>query len=261
MRRFTSDYLAHTRRGMWEDRAALAGLDLPGRRRILDVGCGTGELTRVLREESEATVVALDADRSLLERVEPPRLLGDAMRLPFPDDAFDLVVCQALLINLQDPAAAVSEFARVSSALVAAVEPDNDAVSVDSTVEAEPRLAREARAAYVKGVATDVTLGDAAAGLFEAAGLSEIGSSRHVHRRTVSPPYDERSLEGAARKASGGRLAEQRGTLLAGGLSEAAYDALRDDWREMGRDVVAQIRAGVYEREETVPFYVTVGRV
>ncbi|HKJ59479.1 MAG TPA: methyltransferase domain-containing protein [Halobacteriales archaeon] len=261
MRRFSSDYLAHTRRGMWEDRRALSGLDLPGRRRVLDVGCGTGELTRVLREESGAAVVGLDADRTLLAEVEPPRVLGDGTRLPFTDDAFDLVVCQALLINLPDPAAAVSGFARVSSDLVAAVEPDNTAVSVDSTVEAESRLARRARAAYIDGLATDVALGASANDLFDSAGLTDVTTTRHVHRRSIDPPYGESAIEGAARKASGERLAKQRETMLVGGLSIAEYDELRSAWREMGRDVIAQMRAGEYEREETVPFYVTVGRV
>lgn len=246
---------------MWEDRGALAGLDLPGRRRVLDVGCGTGEFTRVLREESDATAVGLDADPALLAEVEPPRLVGDATRLPFRDGAFDLVVCQALLINLPRPGEAVEEFARVSSDLVAAVEPDNGAVRVDSTVEAEARLARRARSAYVAGVDSDVSLGSSAADLLEAAGLTDVATTRHVHRRTTEPPYDEADLAGAARKASGDRLADQRATLLAGDLTVAGYDALREAWREMGRDVAEQMREGVYEREESVPFYVTVGRV
>jgi SAM-dependent methyltransferase len=246
---------------MWEDREALAGLELPARRRILDVGCGTGELTRVLREESEGTVVGLDADRTLLGVVDPPRILGDGTRLPFIDDAFDLVVCQALLINLPEPEAAVAEFARASADLVAAVEPDNAAVSVDSTVDAESRLASRASAAFVDGVATDVTLGANVKATFEAAGLRDVTTRRHVHRRTIAPPYDEAAFEGAALKASGDRLAEQRETMLAGDLSVDEYDALRERWREMGRAVVDQMRAGVYEREESVPFYVTGGRV
>ena len=246
---------------MWEDRSALAGLDLPNRRRVVDVGCGTGALTRVLRAESAACVLGLDADPSLLARVEPPRLLGDATRLPIADAAVDLVVCQALLINLPDPAVAVSEFARASSALVAAVEPDNSAVGVDSTVETEERLARRARSAYVEGVGTDVALGEATAGVFESAGLVDVSTTRHVARRSIEPSYDDAALESAARKASGERLADQRETLLAGGLSVEEYDALRSAWRSMGRSVVEQMREGVYERREAVPFYVTVGRV
>jgi SAM-dependent methyltransferase len=261
VRRFSAGYLEDARRGLWEDREALAALDLPDRERILDVGCGSGELTRVLREDSDATIVGLDADRSLLARADADgRVLGDATRLPFRDDAFDLVVCQALLVNLPDPAVAIAEFARVSSELVAAIEPDNAEVTVDSTVDAESRLARRAREAYIAGLATDVTLGDVSE-LFERASLSGVRASEHRHRQTVAPPYSEVAIESAARKASGERLAEKRAELLAGGLTEVEYDALRTAWREMGRNAIEGMRAGTYERVERTPYFVTVGRV
>jgi len=247
---------------MWDERDALSGLDLAARDRILDVGCGTGELTRVFREESDADVFALDADPELLAGVTADeRVLGDATRLPFGDDVCDLVACQALLINLPDPAAAVREFARVSSDLVAAVEPNNAAVTVQSTVDREPALATRAREAYMAGVGTDVSLGADATDSFEDAGLVDVTTTQYEHVQAVSPPYGEGDLAAAARKATGERLAEQRPTLAAGGLDPEAYDALRAAWREMGREVVEQMRADDYKRVETVPFYVTVGRV
>ena len=263
MRRFSAAYLAHARRGMWDSRESLADLDLPGRERILDVGCGSGEFTRVLREESDAAIVGVDADRSLLAsaRMEDvTRALGDATRLPFRDGAFDLVVCQALLVNLPDPGAVIAEFARVSSDLVAAVEPDNAGVAVESTVDGEARLARRAREAYIAGLSTDVTLGNAS-DLFERADLSDVRVREHRHRRTVEPPYSETAIEAAARKARGERIAEKREALLAGDFTEAEYDDLREAWREMGREAIEAMQAGTYERAETTPYFVTVGRV
>ena len=263
MREFSADYLTETRRGMWSDRDSLAALDLPSRSRILDVGAGTGELAAVLAEESGAEVLALDADPQLLAHADAVdhRLAGDATRLPVRDAACDLVTCQALLINLPEPAAAVREFARVSSDLVAVVEPDNGAVAVDSTVDAETRLSARARAFYVDGVSTDVSLGADAAALLDDAGLVDVSTTRYDHTSVTEPPYDDAALEAAARKATGERLADQRPELAAGGLADAAYDDLRAAWREMGREVVAQMQAGEYVRRETVPFYVTVGRV
>lgn len=262
MRQFSAEYLEDTRRGLWADRGALAGLELGSRERVLDVGCGTGAFAAVLAEESGTEVVCLDADRSLLAEVDAgPRLLGEATQLPVRDGAFDLVACQALLVNLPEPIAAVRELARVSSDLVAAVEPDNAEVTVESTVEAEPRLAARARRAYLDGLETDAALGADAAALFEFAGLREVSTTRHELVRETAPPYSPRDVESARRKAAASRLADQAAELRAGGMSPAKYEAFVADWRAMGRTVVEQLRAGEYRRTETVPFYVTVGRV
>ncbi|WP_049921458.1 class I SAM-dependent methyltransferase [Halopiger djelfimassiliensis] len=264
MREFSESYLNRTREGMWDDsRRALEPLALESRDRILDVGCGTGELSRVLAAESPGDVIGCDADPGLLAAASEyvPTVAGDALRLPFPDDAFDLVVCQALLINLPDPAAAVAEFARVSTDLVAAVEPDNAAVEIDSSVDDEDRLERRARQAYLEGVDTDVTLGADTSEAFEAAELELLETRQYDHVRTVEPPYTESALAAARRKATGDGLADDRETMLAGELTEGEYDDLRGSWREMGRAVIEQMRDREYRREEVVPFYVTVGRV
>lgn len=277
MRRFSPEYLKYTRRGMWADgRDALVDLRLSSRERVLDVGCGTGELTRVLAAESErdgaagtdgsaAAVVGVDADRELLRTARERGgragyVAGDATRLPVGDGAVDLAVCQALLVNLPDPLDAVGEFARVSADVVGAVEPNNADVRVSSTVAAEERLEREARAAYLRGVDTDVALGDRVRAAFAAAGVTDVRTRRYVHEKRTEPPYAEAALNAAARKASGAGLADHRDELVAA-TSEAAYDDLRGRWREMGREVVAAMREGEYERVERVPFDVTAGRV
>jgi SAM-dependent methyltransferase len=260
VREFTAEYLAATREGMWaESRAALAPLGLDECKRVLDVGAGTGVLTRVLREEG-AEVVALDADRGLVAAAGGERVVGDATRLPVRDGAVDLVVCQALLVNLPAPETAVREFARVAGERVAVVEPDNAAVTIESTVEAEPALARRARERYLRGIDTDASIG-AARELFERAGLTAVEVRRYDHERTTEPPYTERDLESARRKASGAGLESDREAVLAGGTTPEEFAELRQAWRAMGRTVVEQMQAGEYRQTETVPFYVTVGRV
>ncbi len=263
MREFTAEYLKHTRRGMWEETAALAPLELASRERVLDVGAGTGELTRVLDGETAGTVLGADADVDLLAtaRAETglPMVGADATGLPFPEDTFDLVVCQALLINLPDPAAAVAEFARVSSDLVAAVEPNNADVAVDSTVDAEERLESRVRAAYLAGVETDVALGDRVETLFEDAGLSVVADRVYRHEKLVEPPYSDASMADAARKASGAGLADHE-TEIRNAVGEE-YDEIRAEWRAMGREVVDEMADREYQRREVVPFEVTVGRM
>jgi len=257
---------------MWADsRAALADLDLSNRKRILDVGCGTGELTRVLAAESDAEVVGVDADRRLLDVASDhvDCVAGDALRLPFTDDSVDLVVCQALLINLPEPAAALREFARVSNDLVAAIEPNNAAVSVESTVDSEVDLESRVREAYLRGVDTDVTLGEHVESLFDEVGIEPLSTRRYDHEKRTEPPYSEDALRSAKRKASGEGLADHETELRRGldststreATDEATYDTLRRAWREMGREVIEQMQTDAYERVETVPFTVTVGRV
>lgn len=262
MPRFTPEYLRHTRRGLWADRRPLEPLVAGHPDPILDVGAGTGEFTAVLREETDATVLALDADRSLLQAGEVGNALqGDAARLPFTDDAVSLVTCQALLVNLPDPEVVLQEFGRVASERVGAIEPDNGAVTVSSTVEGEAELSGRARSYYAAGAGTDVSLGGDLTGLLERAGLEDVTVTRRDHSRTIEPPYDAAAVESARRKATASRLDEQRAALLAGGLSEAEFESLRDEWQAMGRRVAEQVRAGTYRREEVVPFYVGVGTV
>jgi SAM-dependent methyltransferase len=259
MRTFDAEYLRETRRGMWADsRDALADLELGSCDRVLDVGCGEGALTRVLREECPGEVVGCDRDAGLLSDVDTPVVRGDAYRLPFPDDSFDLVVCQALLINLPDPERAVREFARVAAARVACIEPDNGAVRVESTVESERELARRARRRYLNGVETDVKLGADTADVLRTTGLSNVRTTRYDQTLVIEPPYRETDIEATARKASGAALRERRGTMSG---SEEELDALRAEWRTMGRAAIQQLKDGQYRRTETVPFYVAVGRV
>jgi len=261
VRRFSAEYLRRTREGMWaDDRSALAPLELADRERIVDVGCGTGELSRVLSEESPARVLGVDRDPALLAAAPVETVVGDAAALPLRTGAADLVVCQALLVNLPDPGAALAEFARVSSELVAAVEPDNAAASVESTIPEEPRLASTLRERYVAGSRTDLTLG-AVPGLFEEAGLSDVETRRYEFSRRVEPPYSPEELEAARRRATGTRLEADRRELLAGGFSEAEYERFREEWRAMGRAVAEEMADGSYRRTETIPFFVTVGRV
>jgi SAM-dependent methyltransferase len=89
--------------------------------RWLDVGCGNGAFTELLVERcAPASVRGIDPSEAQLAfaRTRPAsRLaqfqLGDAMALPFPDDAFDVAVMPLVIFFLPDPAKGVAEMARV----------------------------------------------------------------------------------------------------------------------------------------------------
>lgn len=86
--------------------------------RVLEVGCGEGEIARRLQARwGEVTALDLpDAGlRAEWRRVSGPCFLhADAEGLPFTDGAFDLVVSVEVLEHLRDPAAGLREMARVS---------------------------------------------------------------------------------------------------------------------------------------------------
>lgn len=92
--------------------------NLPGgRKRILDLGCGTGMFLEELSSRAEF-VVGVDASPGMLRVAkgrarEAALVRADADALPFADGSFDAVVSVTLLQNLPSPSTTVREVARV----------------------------------------------------------------------------------------------------------------------------------------------------
>ncbi len=99
--------------------------DISGKK-CLDVGTGTGEIAfHVARTAGEGSeIIGLDLTPAMLElakRKEPELNLpvkiewvqGDALKLPYADDSFDLVTSGYMLRNVTDILGAVSEMHRV----------------------------------------------------------------------------------------------------------------------------------------------------
>ena len=85
---------------------------------VLDVGCGTGVFLRLCADRG-AGVSGIDATDDLLARArtrvpEADLRLGDMQKLPFRDDAFDLVTGFTSFFYADDVVAALCEAARVS---------------------------------------------------------------------------------------------------------------------------------------------------
>ncbi len=86
--------------------------------RVLDVGAGTGALTRELVERG-ATVVAVEPSpefmRALRERFPQIEVhAAAAEELPFEGDTFDLALAQLVVAFMEDAAAAMRELGRVA---------------------------------------------------------------------------------------------------------------------------------------------------
>lgn len=82
---------------------------------VLDIGCGSGWVGKVLKEfNRDITVIGLDIDLvGLKEAKKEERILSSAEKLPFKDNTFDGIIAKDVLEHLLYPLKAVLEFNRV----------------------------------------------------------------------------------------------------------------------------------------------------
>lgn len=97
---------------------------LPSGAKVLDLGCGTGEITaRLAAKYPAASFVGVDIEEPHLEKArarsagfgERVRFeTGDALNLAFDDATFDLVVCRHVLQAVSDARRVLEEIRRVT---------------------------------------------------------------------------------------------------------------------------------------------------
>lgn len=82
--------------------------------RVLEVGCGNGGYLALVE------AIGMDISEGMLkaarERTNAPLLCGDAQRLPFQNESFDVVLAPHMLYHVEDRRAAVRELRRVLKA-------------------------------------------------------------------------------------------------------------------------------------------------
>lgn len=117
----TNDLLALGQTRLWR-RAVRHALAPRAGERVLDLAAGTGTSSEPLASDG-AAVVACDFslgmlrvghDRGIAHGARVTFVAGDALHLPFADEAFDAVTISFGLRNTVDPAAALEEMARVT---------------------------------------------------------------------------------------------------------------------------------------------------
>jgi len=164
-------------------------VDIPHASLILDVGCGSGFVTRDIARLTSGTVIGIDGSRQLLTVARTilaalPNIhlsLADAHALPFPTNTFDVVTCNLLLMWVDDPQRAVNEMARVTrhnGFVLATLEPDyGGKLHWPENPRIDPFFAGEA----IKKKGGDPHIGRKLRSLFATAGLQTtigIGNSR-----------------------------------------------------------------------------------
>jgi SAM-dependent methyltransferase len=102
----------------------LKKIQLPSDALVLDAGCGIGGSSRLLARQFKARVIGIDlADKFIkaatfltqctkLEKTTTFQQ-GSILDMPFEDNTFDGILCQHVLMNIENKSVAVKEFFRV----------------------------------------------------------------------------------------------------------------------------------------------------
>jgi SAM-dependent methyltransferase len=85
-------------------------------RRVLDAGCGRGNIAERIAAETAATVIGLDQSERMVALTRSRGLeavVGDVRALPFEDGSFDCALAAWMLFHVDEVDAALAELARV----------------------------------------------------------------------------------------------------------------------------------------------------
>ncbi|CAM3897668.1 class I SAM-dependent methyltransferase [Kibdelosporangium persicum] len=126
--------------------------------RVLDVGCGAGETTRIAASSSRHAT-GIDLSGPMLEQARAASadlanvtfIQGDAQVYPFPRHEFDIAISRGGIMYFEDPVAAFSNIrralrpaGRVAFIAGGAQKPDSDSMAAFTTLSRFiPRPARE----------------------------------------------------------------------------------------------------------------------
>jgi ubiquinone/menaquinone biosynthesis C-methylase UbiE len=130
---------------LWRKQARELTADLPEGAKILEVAFGPGyfavELARlgftVTGLDVAPTFVEIASEYARTEGVEVELREGDVSRMPFEDEAFDFVVCQAAFKNFVWPVKALDEMHRVLRPGGTAVVQDMNRDATDGDIACE----------------------------------------------------------------------------------------------------------------------------
>ncbi|WP_455541996.1 class I SAM-dependent methyltransferase [Intestinibacter sp.] len=87
--------------------------------KILDLGCGNGNIISMLKKEREASYYGLDISENMIKEAKKKCgedvnfTVGDAESLPYSDNQFDIIICNASFHHYTKPEVSVKEIGRV----------------------------------------------------------------------------------------------------------------------------------------------------
>ena len=181
--------------------AYLELIDLPHTAAVLDLGCGTGVVTRAIAaragfagavtgvDQSPEFIAAaqrLAADEGVGDRVE--FALGDAHELDFPAATFDAAVAHTLVSHVRDPLAVLAEAARVirPGGSVAIFDGDYASLTFGSS---DPRLGQTIERAIQSMIMSSPRVMRELPRLLSKVGLRLIATQAHVYAEAGSSSF------------------------------------------------------------------------
>ncbi len=212
--------------------AYFAFLDVREGQRVLEVGCGPGDLTQILaRLVGSGEVVGLDYSATMVaeahRRMEGQRLplrfvTGDVHALEFPDEAFDRSYAMAVFQHLHAPHRALDELIRVTRRGGRVVVADHDwyswMVSADDEATSQVMTRVFADSIPNGGIAHHLPV------LFKDHGLTDVQAEPLPVPLwpVVPPPVIEMATRTAQRAAGTGQVSAEDAQRWAADVSQRA---------------------------------------
>jgi ubiquinone/menaquinone biosynthesis C-methylase UbiE len=153
--------------------------------RILDAGCGAGEVARALAAAvgPDGQVTAVDASHTTIDHAESrdggagvQYRVADITALPLPDDSFDAVRCERVLQHVANADLGVAELIRVTrfGGRVCLIDTDWPSLTVDGIA---PEVAEKVIGAFLnRGVMHHLTMGRTLRRRLVRAGLTDVSA-------------------------------------------------------------------------------------
>ncbi len=89
---------------------------LENRDKVLDIGCGLGRITKMIKDKGCKTTPLDIRDLSIVEDISP--LIYNGKKIPFADKSFDVSLIVTVLHHTPNPEAILKEAKRVSKKIV-----------------------------------------------------------------------------------------------------------------------------------------------
>ena len=92
--------------------------DVPKNAKILEVGCGSGRFLEFLEKNGYKNIYGIDSSKEMMDiakkRTKAILIKGDAYKLPFSKNSFEVVFSIHVLMHISNPKKVIGEMLRVS---------------------------------------------------------------------------------------------------------------------------------------------------